>query len=96
MLGPAEPVWDRKVCHIASVVLAETLMQATAGVAQTLFDMAQQIVDILKAQHIVDKRWEPYDATEGGGVEWMVMKWRDCWQWSGIGGEKRSEQSVSR
>jgi hypothetical protein len=56
------------------------LMQERPGVAQTLFDVAQHIVDILKAQHIVDKRWEPYDAAEGGSVEWTVTKWRDCWQ----------------
>jgi hypothetical protein len=55
-------------------------MQERPGVAQTLFDVAQHIVDILKAQHIVDKRWEPYDAAEGGSVEWTVTKWRDCWQ----------------
>src|SRR5207248_5966385 len=75
-------------CHILSALRASP--------AQTLFDVAQHIVDILKAQHIVDKRWEPYDAAAGGSVEWMDARWRDCWQWSGIGGESGSRRSVGR
>ena len=73
------------LCHTGTIHVAQTLVVKGQHIVDSL--VAQHIVDILKAQYIVDKRWELYDAAEGGSVEWMVMKWRECWRWIGIGEE---------